>query len=324
MSDGRSPAFSGVTAMPPDTPADADGDIHAELSFPEDAGGGGIALPPVVPEEQPPDEEIQGLREPHGLDGATLVQFVLGRAWVNLSRPYAGSGLGAFWLVLHPLAWIGVYSMVFGVVLSRSFEGLGVPYPIFLCAGLLPWLGFSDTLGRGTNAYSQNSAFLKKLAVPESLFVIEQAITATMRMFIGFGAFLLVVWLWGLPAAWTWLLLPLPLLLLQALGMGLAMCLAPLRVLFPDIGELVPVALRLMFWAIPVLFPLSFYTEHGLGWLATANPVSGPLVITRDLLIDHAISPWPWWAWASVTALVLVAIGWAISHRLGEEVRDQL
>src|SRR3970040_333734 len=70
-----------------------------------------------------------------------IFRFMLRR---ELSGRYRGTALGRTWIVLRPTLEILVYIVVFGVMLKVSSGDM--PYPLFLCAGLVPWLFFSQTV----------------------------------------------------------------------------------------------------------------------------------------------------------------------------------
>jgi ABC-type polysaccharide/polyol phosphate export permease len=68
----------------------------------------------------------------------------------EIAQRYKQSILGYFWVILNPLAQMLVMSFVF----SKLFRvaGLGVPYSVFLFAGLLPWTLFAGSLSSAAYA----------------------------------------------------------------------------------------------------------------------------------------------------------------------------
>ncbi len=237
---------------------------------------------------------------------------------------FAGTIFGASWNVIQPLALIAVYSIIFGVLLHRVVEDVGVPYPIFLCAGLLPWLAFTECITKGCMAFRSNAAYLKRLQVPEEIYIAQTVLSATIKLAIGFSLILVIALIMGHTPSWRWLLIPIPLLLLQAVGLGIGLALGTLNVFFPDIREVVPFVLRLAIWAAPVIFPLSFYVDRGFGGVLALNPATGPLTAVRDLFIYDRL-PTPL-AWGGMFAWVIVAmvVGLLVLRLLRREIRDVL
>src|SRR5215203_4287124 len=93
-------------------------------------------------------------------------RYIWQGALADLRHRYAGTGLGVVWNVLHPLALIAVFSLVFSVIMRPRGVEAPYGYVLYLCSGLLPWLAFSECITRGANAFSENAAYLKKLPVP--------------------------------------------------------------------------------------------------------------------------------------------------------------
>ena len=251
-------------------------------------------------------------------------RFVWQRAVMDLRHRYAGTGMGFAWHVLHPLALIAVYSIIFGVFLKRVFEDVPVPYPIFLCSGLLPWMAFAECLTRGCNCFRLNAPYLKKLPVPEQVFVAQSAVTATLSLAISFSLLLIISFIFGHQPTWHWLLLPLPLLLLQAAGFGFGLALGTLNSFFPDIGEVVPVVLRIAMWVAPVIFPLSFFVDHGFGPVVALNPATAVLIAVRDLFIHQEIPPLPVWMGMIGWVVGAWVLGMFVLRMLRSEIRDVL
>src|SRR5437764_9325694 len=144
-------------------------------------------------------------------------RYVWQAAVAELRHRYAGTGLGVIWNIVHPLALIAVYSIVFTTLMKGRVPGQDsrFGYVLYLCSGLLPWLALADCVTRGCNAFAENATYLRKLPVPEQVFVAKSAVASTLGLAISFGLLLLVAPALGLAPGWTWLLLPLPLLALQ-------------------------------------------------------------------------------------------------------------
>src|SRR5215208_6549188 len=94
---------------------------------------GAIITPPVV--------LIEPTRGWRALDLRELWRFrelVYSLALRDIKVRYKQTALGIAWVVLQPLLVMGIFSVVFGQTGRLSSEGL--PYPIFVIAGLVPWL----------------------------------------------------------------------------------------------------------------------------------------------------------------------------------------
>jgi len=268
--------------------------------------------------------------------GPQLVGGLLGHrdyiwqgAWAELRHRYAGTGLGVVWNVVHPLALIAVYSIVFTTLMKGRVPGQAgndrFAYVLYLCSGLLPWLAFAECLTRGCNAFAENATYLRKLPIPEQVFVAKSAAAATLGLAISFALLLAVAPLMGLMPGFTWLLLPVPLLALMTMGYGVALLCATLNVFFRDVGQLLTIGLQVVLWTAPIVYVadarvLPPWFVRLLPW----HPLYPPLAAVRELFLNHAV-PAPWvWAGMVLWPLAFLALARLAFSKLRPEIRDVL
>ena len=86
-------------------------------------------------------------------------EFIWQSAWRDLRNRYAGSSMGFLWNVINPLFQIVLYTLVFSQLMVVRIANLpsGFGFAIYLCAGLIPWIGFSETVSRCTNSFVENA-----------------------------------------------------------------------------------------------------------------------------------------------------------------------
>ncbi len=225
--------------------------------------------------------------------------------------------MGIAWNVIHPLALIAIYSIVFSTIMTSRLPGHSgkLSYTIYLCSGFFPWLAFSDCVTRGCNSFLQNANYLKKLPIPEQVFVAQNAVTSSVSLLINFALLLLMAIATGVHPTWHWLLLPIPLLLFQTAGFGIGLLLGTLNVFFRDVGEWTTISLQLAMWTLPIVYVSS---SALLRW----HPLVPPLSAVRDLFL-HARTPdigtWlAMFAWPA--AIVLIAM--TVLRSLRPQIRD--
>lgn len=245
------------------------------------------------------------------------------RALLDLRLKYAAADLGVLWNILHPILLVLVYTFVFTYVLQRGRADAGVPYWLFLCSGLLPWVAFSECVMQGANGFQRAAPYLRRLAVPEEVFIAERALAATLGLAISFVVLLVVALFYGLTPSWHWALLPLALVLLQALGFGIGLTLGTLCVFFRDIPPALPLLLRVGMWTAPVLYPASFIPER-VRHFTLAHPVTPYMNAIRDLFLYHTLPAWWLWAMCLGWVVVSVVVGSLVLRALRCEIRDVL
>ena len=89
-------------------------------------------------------------------------EIVLILIWRDLKTRYRGSVLGFLWTFLNPLLLMIIYSLVFSVYMRVEVRA----YPIFLFAGLLPWIWFSSAMLSGASSIVESGTLIKRVPFP--------------------------------------------------------------------------------------------------------------------------------------------------------------
>lgn len=246
--------------------------------------------------------------------------YIWRTAWSEVRTRYAGAGLGAVWNLLQPLAMILIFTVIFTSVMPRSAE-LGAPYPVYLCSALLPWSAFAECINRGTQSFITNAIYLRKLPIPEQVFVAQTALSTAIGLGLSFAVLVAVSLALGHLPSWEWLLLPLPLLLLIGLGFGIGMILGTLNAFIRDVGQATPIVLQVWFWLYPIVYHLDGL-PRGMQRVVAWNPVT-PYLDSIRLLFIHREMPSPA-QWAAMVAWTTAAsaLGYVVLRRLRPELRD--
>lgn len=257
-------------------------------------------------------------------------RYIWQSAIAELRHRYAGTGLGVVWNVIHPLALIGVYSLVFSGLMQGQAPGRAAGrfgFVLYLCSGLLPWLAFAECLTRGCNAFTENATYLRKLPIPEQVFVASAATSATLGLCISFSLLLAISLALGLRPTAHWLLLPVPLLCMQVLGFALGLLCGTLNVFFRDVVQLLSIALQVVLWTVPIVYVvneklLPHWFVAALKW----HPLYPPLEAIRVLFLGQPPRMQPWAMWAGMFAwpAAATAAAGAVFNRLRREIRDVL
>jgi lipopolysaccharide transport system permease protein len=251
--------------------------------------------------------------------------FIVRNALSDVRYRYAGSAAGVAWNVINPLAQIVIYSLVFSQIMVVRMPGgaSGTAFALYLCAGLLPWAAFSECILRGTNAFIENAPYLKKLPIPEQVFVAQTAVSATLFLGISMALLGIVILISGSAPSIAWLGVPLVLLLFQAFGFGLGLIFSTLNVFLRDIGQVLTIALQLWMWLTPIVYVEEILPAR-VQEIIRHNPAY-PFIdgLHRMIVAGQWPSAWQWpvmlfWAGAAPV------LGYVILRRLRPEIRDVL
>ncbi|MBA2293724.1 MAG: ABC transporter permease, partial [Actinobacteria bacterium] len=192
--------------------------------------------------------------------------------WRDVKVRYKQAALGAAWVVLQPLLMVALFSLIFGPLLDVQTGG--IPYPLFVFAGLLPWQIFATALAQSANSLVTNQQLITKIYFPRLLLPLA-AVLAGLVDFAVTIVLLVALMLWyGVGPSPTVLLLPLivPIVLLTALSVGT--WLSALNVRYRDVQHLVPFLTQFWFFATPIAYSSTMLPESWRSLLGL-NPMAG-------------------------------------------------
>ncbi|MGB7416073.1 MAG: ABC transporter permease [Thermosynechococcaceae cyanobacterium] len=212
-------------------------------------------------------------------------------AWRDILVRYKQTVIGIAWALLRPLLTMIVFTVVFGTIAKLPSEG--VPYPILVFSGLLPWQFFSNALLECSNSLLNNSNLLSKVYFPRLIIPTSSVIVSFVDFLIS-GMILL-----GLMAFYnfvpTWRIMALPAFTLMAFlaAMGAGLWLAALNVQYRDFRFVVPFLIQFGLYLSPVGFSSSVVPEK---WrvLYSLNPMVGVIDGFRWCIVGQsgAFSGW--------------------------------
>lgn len=172
----------------------------------------------------------------------------------HLRGQYKQSVLGYAWAFVNPLSQMLILTFVFSTILRGGSEG--VPFPIFLFVGLLPWMFFSGAVSSATDSVVGAASLVTKVYFPRE--ILPTAAVLTKLVDLAFGLLILagLMVYYGDPPAWTSVWVPGLFFIHLVFTLGLAYPLAALNLFFHDVRFLVGVALTLWFYLTPILYPV--------------------------------------------------------------------
>lgn len=228
-------------------------------------------------------------------------------AWRDLLIRYKQTVVGVLWSLIRPVLTMLVLTIVFGK-LGKMPSG-GVPYPILVFCGILPWQFFSMALSESGSSLVNNSNLISKVYFPRLVVPASSVITSFVDFLIS-AVFLvaLMIWYRFVPPPTIWLL-PLFVVLAFAASLGAGLWIAALMVKYRDFRFIVPFAVQFGVYISPVGFLSSVVPEK---WrlLYSLNPMVGVIDGFRwAILGGQEPFYWPGFAVSLVTVLLLVSTG---------------
>lgn len=209
---------------------------------------------------------------------------------VELSKKYAGSVLGASWLVLQPALLLSVYIFVYQYVFKVRFPGFsGFDYLVYVLTGLVPYMGSIEAITSGAVSIKQNIHLVKNVMLPIELVPVRAVLVAAATQAVGLVVVLLLAAVNG-DANPFWLLLPIIWALQLITLFGIVWMLSSIAVAIPDISHFISLFLFLLMWVSPIGFTPEM-VPPALGAVLYLNPVYYLLEMYRDSILVGRLPP---------------------------------
>lgn len=200
---------------------------------------------------------------------------------------YQGSVLGYAWSVLKPLFLFAILYVVF-----VKFLGVGANIPhfgLYLLLGIVLWSFFAEATITGMNAVVNRGDLIKKISIPRYLVVVSSVSSAFINLIINLMVVFIFAFIDGVDVMKTWLLLPLFITELLVFSMALAFFLSALFVKYRDAAYIWEVIMQAMFYATPILYPISIVAEKYQKYIML-NPVAQIIQDSRWAFVSHQTS----------------------------------
>jgi lipopolysaccharide transport system permease protein len=174
----------------------------------------------------------------------------------DIRAKYRGSVLGLGWSLLHPLALMLVYLLVFSVLWRVSKVGSD-DYWLFLLCGLPAWVFFATASQAASRSLLENANLIRKVRFPRQLVPLSIVGTNLVSFAVMLGV-VIVLSLWRMPEArnTVWLALPLG-ALFACIVAGFALTVASLNALYRDVEHLLQALLLPWFFLTPIVYSLN-------------------------------------------------------------------
>jgi ABC-2 type transport system permease protein len=227
---------------------------------------------------------------------------------------YKRSLLGVWWTLLNPLLTMTVMWLVFSHLFRFAVGVSGVPYVVYLLAGVILIIFFQQGVETVASSVVLNTPILSKIYVPAEAFALSAGLAAAINLLLSAIPLLILQVVLGVGVPWTILLVPLPILALLCLSVGMGLFVASIAVRFHDMLEFNRVILLLIGYLTPVFYPIAIIPVS-FRHVIELNPVYYDLVLFRNLIYGASLSSWQTWVAAFGSGIIALCFGLAVFAR---------
>lgn len=212
---------------------------------------------------------------------------------------YQGSVLGYLWSLLRPLMLFAILYTVFTQFLKI---GKGVPnYPISLLLGVVLWNFFIEATSSSLKSVVGRGSLIRKINIPRYLIPVSVIASAFINLLLNLVVvFIFILFANDTPLSFaTLVVLPLLILELVIIASAVGFFLAALFVKYRDVEHIWDIARQGLFYAIPIIYPLSNIPSEAIQKVLILNPLAQIIQDARavstysgtDQLIDLYSNP---------------------------------
>jgi ABC-2 type transport system permease protein len=243
----------------------------------------------------------------------------------ELKSRYKDSRLGFIWSFVRPLTQLLVYYVVIGQVLGGA--GRAPQFAIFVFSGITIWGLYNEIVVTGTASIISNAGLIKKVYLPREIFPLSVVGSAMFNFVVQFAVLCAAIILLG-QIPWHWEIFYAFGAIVDAIifSLAVALVLSAVNVFLRDIHYIVEVAMLLLFWASPIIYPWSnvvgYTLKAGVPWVAQLyllNPISDIVIAFQRgmwlagshvaTLSGKVIAPQPWPSHMAFRLVILGLVG---------------
>jgi lipopolysaccharide transport system permease protein len=229
-------------------------------------------------------------------------------SWKDVKVRYKQAAIGAAWAIFQPLMSMVVFSIFFG-----KYAGLpsdGIPYPIFVYAGLLFWQFFSGSLTGISSSFSGNEGLITKVYFPRIILPVSAILTSLVDFLVAAVILVALMLYYGFrPSAWALLAVPALIVATVLSALGLGLLLASLNVKYRDVRHILPFLMQTLIFVTPVIYPVSIVSER-YRWILGLNPMAGIITTARAGILGTGQVDWTLNAISLACMAVYLIIGY--------------
>ena len=239
-------------------------------------------------------EQAVQLREvpgPSALGGGTrrALELLYVIAVNDFKKAYFGTALGYLWSIARPLMQFGVLLVVFTHVFH--FAAKVHHYPEFLLFDVVLFGFFQEATMMAVGSIVGHEAVVRKTQFPRLVIPLAVVSTTLLNLMLNLVVAFVFILGAGIAPSWTWLgLIPI-LIAMFVLTTAVSMIVSALYPRYRDVSIMWSVLAMALFYATPVLYPLSG-VHASLRDLIALNPLA-PLFDLAQRWVTNPSTPWP-------------------------------
>ncbi len=235
----------------------------------------------------------------------------------EFKQRYRGTALGVAWSLIEPFLMALVLYAIFSKLLHRTENRI-----LYVIVGIFFHHYFGKGTSTGLNAIIGKAHLVTKTTVPREILPLSTTLAYGLSSFIEMVILLPGIIYFGGDVRYFFLLLIIhPIYVLLVYGINLI--LSPLGVYFRDLKEIWSVVNRILFFALPIIYPIEMIPENLLN-IYMLNPLVRLLNAYRDIMVYGNIPNIYDLGYVVAITLILLIAGHVIFNKLEKGFVERL
>lgn len=251
-------------------------------------------------------------------------------AKADFRKRFVGSYFGVVWMFLQPIATVLVYYFVFGIGLKNGAPMEGVPFVLWLVAGIVPWFYFSEVLNAGTNCLQEYSYLVKKVVFRVEILPIIKILSCLIVHVIFIIIMVGVALCYGRRPMISWLQVAYYMFAVTVFAMALVYFTSAVQVFFKDMAQIVNICLQFGMWLIPIMWQEQQFADSDIYPLLCKAVKVNPMYYIVAGYRDSMLTGSRFWERPTMTVyfwavtLCMLLVGLKVFKRLRPHFSDVL
>jgi lipopolysaccharide transport system permease protein len=228
----------------------------------------------------------------------------------DFEQRFVGSAIGWLWSLIHPmvllLCWYFAFTVCFRISVGPPGETQNSA--MYLFAGMLPWLLFSESVQRCSTSLLEQANLITKSVFPAEVIPLSLFLSSLVSHLVALAVAIVAAAVVLGQLAPSLLLLPVYIAILGLFAVGVGWIVASLHVYLRDTAQVLSVVLTFWFWMTPIFIPEQNFPVK-LRFLLAANPLAYVVRAYRDILLAGRTPQWRELALVSMLAGVTFCVG---------------
>jgi lipopolysaccharide transport system permease protein len=209
----------------------------------------------------------------------------------DFEQRFVGSAIGWIWGLIQPLVLLLSWTFVFQYCLRQPAPPGVRSYPLFLFAGMLPWMLFNETVLRCAPSLLDQANLITKTVFPAEIVPVSVFLSTLISHLLALALMVAITGVWLNQVTIFLVMLPLCMLAIGLFAIGIGWIVSSLHVFLRDTAQVMGVVLTFWFWFTPIFVDEAAFPKRAR-FLMYVNPMFYVVRAYRTVLLDSAMPNW--------------------------------